>query len=119
VVPQRRFFPRRRSSFEAERMSLDVYLHGAKREKVATASLQGRIFIRENGQNREITRDEWDERFPIGPDCPDCFPARCSKCGNPAHEPGAWVPAEVRVMGVPTGPQGFWCDSVPASRQDG
>ena len=41
-----------------------MYLHGEKREKVATASLQGRIFIREDGQTREITRGEWDERFP-------------------------------------------------------
>lgn len=45
-------------------MSLDVYLHGPKREKVACASLRDRIFIREDGQTREITREEWDERFP-------------------------------------------------------
>jgi len=40
-------------------MSLDVHL------SMATASEGGSgIFFRENGQVRELTRAEWDERFP-------------------------------------------------------
>jgi hypothetical protein len=41
-------------------MSLDVYLTlpGVQH------SVEARIFIREDGQNREVTRAEWDERFP-------------------------------------------------------
>lgn len=39
-------------------MSLDVYLSGGEAE-AATG-----IFIREAGATREITRAEWDERFP-------------------------------------------------------
>jgi hypothetical protein len=43
-------------------MSLDVYLtrpgtHGDARPV-------DRIFIRENGATREVTREEWDQRFP-------------------------------------------------------
>lgn len=40
-------------------MSLDVYLNLPG----ASASGSG-IFIRENGSMREITRDEWNEKFP-------------------------------------------------------
>jgi hypothetical protein len=40
-------------------MSLDVYLHGAQSQSAGTG-----IFVRDNGQTREITRAEWDERFP-------------------------------------------------------
>lgn len=42
-------------------MSLDVYLSlpGAANRREGTG-----IFIRENGATREITRTEWDERFP-------------------------------------------------------
>ena len=40
-------------------MSLDVYLEGAP----ANNSGSG-IFIRENGQTREISRTEWNEHFP-------------------------------------------------------
>lgn len=40
-------------------MSLDVSLH------IPGMTLTGTgIYIRENGSNREITRIEWDERFP-------------------------------------------------------
>lgn len=42
-------------------MSLDVYLtlpSGERRPR------QGHIYVREDGQNREITRAEWDARFP-------------------------------------------------------
>lgn len=41
-------------------MSLDVYLSlpGANKTR------QTGIFIREDGQNREISREEWDRRFP-------------------------------------------------------
>lgn len=42
-------------------MSLDVYL-----EYEGVQHLDGgeHIFIREGGQNKEITREEWDKRFP-------------------------------------------------------
>lgn len=42
-------------------MSLDVYLTtpGLKRVKTGTG-----IFIREEGATREITRQEWDSKFP-------------------------------------------------------
>lgn len=41
-------------------MSLDVYLDmpGAIREE------RPRIFVRENGATREISREEWDARYP-------------------------------------------------------
>jgi hypothetical protein len=42
-------------------MSLDVYL---RMSGVQAAHSGSGIFIRENGQNREISRAEWDERFP-------------------------------------------------------
>ena len=42
-------------------MSLDVYLS----IKDANVDNQGSgIFIRENGQKREISREEWDRKFP-------------------------------------------------------
>lgn len=40
-------------------MSLDVYLDSAKKSGSGSG-----IFVRENGQTREITRAEWDEKFP-------------------------------------------------------
>ena len=40
-------------------MSLDVYLHSEQQRAVGSG-----IFIREHGQTREITRAEWDERYP-------------------------------------------------------
>ncbi len=43
-------------------MSLDVYLKAAA-PVAATPSLP-RIFIREDGQNKELSRAEWDARFP-------------------------------------------------------
>lgn len=39
-------------------MSLDVYLDIEEKKS------KQKIFIRENGQNKEITREEWDLRFP-------------------------------------------------------
>lgn len=42
-------------------MSLDVYLT-LEGQEVLTG--EPRIFIREDGQNKEITRAEWDARFP-------------------------------------------------------
>lgn len=42
-------------------MSLDVYLTLPGIHVQVEAS---RIFIREDGQNKEISRDEWDRRFP-------------------------------------------------------
>lgn len=41
-------------------MSLDVYLD----MKGHTATTERRIFIREDGQNKEISRKEWDELHP-------------------------------------------------------
>lgn len=41
-------------------MSLDVYLRG----DVEIPETEMKIFIRENGQQREISRKEWDDRFP-------------------------------------------------------
>lgn len=42
-------------------MSLDVTL---TQKGVQNLKAGSGIFIRENGQNRKITRAEWDERFP-------------------------------------------------------
>lgn len=42
-------------------MSLDVYLRTNQPQPI---SPDRRIFIREDGQTKQITRDEWDERFP-------------------------------------------------------
>ena len=42
-------------------MSLDFYLELDTKQKVDNGS---GIFIRENGQSKEITREEWDEKFP-------------------------------------------------------
>jgi hypothetical protein len=46
---------------EKTKMSLDVYLtrKGAKADNYGSG-----IFIREDGQTKEITRAEWDEKFP-------------------------------------------------------
>jgi hypothetical protein len=41
-------------------MSLNVYLTIEQEQKQAGSG----IFIRDNGSTREITRAEWDERFP-------------------------------------------------------
>ena len=49
-------------------MSLDVYLRmnavKSGNELDAEGVGEPRIFIRENGQTKEISRAEWDERFP-------------------------------------------------------
>lgn len=44
-------------------MSLDVYLT-MPGIKVIHETGAGQIFIRDNGQTREISRAEWDERYP-------------------------------------------------------
>lgn len=41
-------------------MSLDVYLKNPGASRPAGSG----IWIRENGQTREITREEWDEKYP-------------------------------------------------------
>ena len=41
-------------------MSLDVYL----RHIECTPVSEAKIYIREDGQNKTITREEWDEKFP-------------------------------------------------------
>ncbi len=43
-------------------MSLDVYLKTDHPLKIASS--ERRIFIRENGHMMQISRDEWDRRFP-------------------------------------------------------
>ena len=43
-------------------MSLDVYLE-LEREPATQVEHSG-IFVREGGSNKEITREEWDRRFP-------------------------------------------------------
>lgn len=40
-------------------MSLDVYLYTSEPAKVGSG-----IFYRENGETKELSRAEWDERFP-------------------------------------------------------
>lgn len=40
-------------------MSLDVHLEAAEPKRAGTG-----IFVREDGSTREITREEWDARFP-------------------------------------------------------
>ncbi len=42
-------------------MSLDVYLEIKGVQNLPSGP---RIFVREGGQNKEITRADWDERFP-------------------------------------------------------
>lgn len=42
-------------------MSLDVYL---EMDAGGTRTIPAKIFVLENGSTREITRDEWDARFP-------------------------------------------------------
>lgn len=42
-------------------MSLDVYL---RTPGIVTTIEAPRIFIRENGATKEISREEWDQRFP-------------------------------------------------------
>ena len=51
-------------------MSLDVYLINDKSEKITSGS---GIFIRENGQTKEISQKEWDEKFP-GKEPVICYP---------------------------------------------
>lgn len=45
-------------------MSLDVYLTAPDRNESAPAKSSG-IFIRDNGRTIEISRSEWDQRFPF------------------------------------------------------
>lgn len=48
-------------SIKGEEMSLDVYLTLESVEKTKAGS---GIFVREDGQIKEISRTEWDEKFP-------------------------------------------------------
>jgi hypothetical protein len=62
-------------------MSLDVYLT-VSGDSVESPSSE-KIFVRENGQTIEISREEWDERFPgrepatvwVEPKCGEVFSA--------------------------------------------
>jgi hypothetical protein len=58
-------------------MSLDVSLIV---EGLPILDIVNRIFVRENGQTKEITRAEWDERFP-GRE-PVVMPARIDDSGE-------------------------------------
>jgi len=42
-------------------MSLDVYL---ELEGAITLHTESRIYVRDGGSTKEITREEWDERYP-------------------------------------------------------
>jgi len=42
-------------------MSLDVYL---ELEGATVLHTEPRIFVREDGSTKELTREEWDERYP-------------------------------------------------------
>ena len=42
-------------------MSLDIYLHA---DAPVPRSRAPRIFIREDGQTKQISREEWDARYP-------------------------------------------------------
>jgi hypothetical protein len=44
-------------------MSLDVYLH-IKNKKDNIVKIRQAIYIREEGSLRELSREEWDRRFP-------------------------------------------------------
>lgn len=44
-------------------MSLDVYLYDDFRQ-YSTSTINSGIFIREDGAIKEISREEWDARFP-------------------------------------------------------
>ena len=61
-------------------MSLDVCL---TMEDTHTLHLEPQIFIREDGQNKQITRAEWEERYP-GRE-PVTFPARIEDSGTVYH----------------------------------
>lgn len=43
-------------------MSLDVHLRVKGKKTLVPA--EGHIYVREGGQMREVSREEWDERFP-------------------------------------------------------
>jgi hypothetical protein len=45
-------------------MSLDIYLNTETKKKKRTQEYHSGIFIRDNGQTKEITDKEWEERFP-------------------------------------------------------
>ena len=84
-------------------MSLDVYLMGSP-----TNSKGSNIFIRKDGAMREITREEWDEKFPgakpvIADADDDCFSANIThNLSIMADAAGIykhlWSPEEVGVM---------------------
>jgi len=57
-------------------MSLDVYLN----DSGATHRRKDRIFIREGGHTREVTREEWDARYP------DREPCMCPADDEPTSE---------------------------------
>jgi len=87
-------------------MSLDVYLDikGAEVQRCG-----GGIFIRENGKNKEISREEWDEKFPgVEPFVVTQWEGDCVYSANITHnltkmarEAGIyeylWSPEEVSV----------------------
>ena len=58
LLPAGRFISR---NFKRNKMSLDVYLI-TKEPQIKKAS--SRIFVRENGQTKEITQEEWNAKNP-------------------------------------------------------
>ena len=78
-------------------MSLDVYLTV---EGVSVLHLEPRIFIREGGQNKEISREEWDMLYPgrepvTAPACiedGEVYHANItSNLGKMADKAGIWI----------------------------
>ncbi len=71
-------------------MSLDVYLHVPGEPTPGSG-----IFIREYGETRQISRDEWDERFPgtepgvVGNNAPDIETTSTAFDYNITHNLGA------------------------------
>ncbi len=77
-------------------MSLDVYLTVNEAVKRGGSD----IFVRENGSTREITRAEWDEKFPgaepcivDSPDSREVYDANIThNLGTMAEEAGIYYP---------------------------
>lgn len=84
-------------------MSLDVYLEGTPTRKNGSG-----IFLREDGQTREVTREEWDTRFPgvepvvVEVHCDEAYNANIThNLGKMAEASGIymhlWRPEEIGV----------------------
>lgn len=91
-------------------MSLDVYLT-LPGTKARREMKRARIFVRQGGQTREVTREEWDEKFPGQEPVTlddhessddEVFSANYThNCGNMAESAGiyrhVWKPEEIGI----------------------